>query len=39
MLDRDEEYILFSDSGFEKRLYQIDEEVKLFTIDDLKGVF
>ncbi|MFP4608693.1 MAG: DUF234 domain-containing protein, partial [Candidatus Aenigmatarchaeota archaeon] len=37
--DREEEYILFSKSGFEKKFDQINEEVKLIDIEDLKKAF
>jgi len=33
---REDEYILFSKSGFEKELNQMDEQVKLIDIEDLK---
>ena len=33
---REEEYTLFSKSGFEEELHQMDEEVKLIDIEDLK---
>ncbi|GEM_PF-3030761 len=33
---REEEYILFSKSGFEKKFDQVEDEVKLIDIEDLK---
>ncbi|MEF8836201.1 MAG: ATP-binding protein [Candidatus Thermoplasmatota archaeon] len=36
---REEDYILFSKSGFERKVHQLDEEVKLFNLEDMKKVF
>ncbi len=37
--NREEEYILFAKSGFERKVHQMDEEVRLFDLEDLEKVF
>ncbi len=37
--DREEEYILFAKSGFERKVHQMDDEVRLFDLEDLEKEF